>query len=484
MSETFGKDIMESVKDAIGTDIEDFIDPASIKKDLGDEMKKDLDLELKAIDEDKEMNSLEKNFKKAFLKLKNSVLGGIFGWDKESAEDEETAEPTKIESYKNVINDPALLALASGPDINYMADQTFQMYLLNLEEKYGLPYKTLKCLMGQESTGKLYKNGKIITSSAKAQWLFQFIPDTADMYMKELNFTWTREEFYKNPVISAEACALYLQKSLKKGADIGTTLAQYNAGPGVLDSKNIDANNFSKLPKETQKYILYIGSNILKEMGVGSPIAFKDIDKPHKIKKVELEAFLAALNKTPLTKDHIKHKEISPTNTDILANNMSEVSGFGASLLDGLKGSGLNNVQGFSGKSSKELLEELNQPSILQTVQNGESCILFEWYNDITKKTDFKENVSKIIEKIKPTQPILCTLYYNTYAATPNTEVDKINKAIRELAIEKNLPLIDIQKDNVVWVNDLASDGLHLTTTGYKKVYDKIKQTVEKQTIA
>ncbi|MBP7061461.1 hypothetical protein KA037_00090 [Patescibacteria group bacterium] len=169
MSETFGKDIMESVKDAIGTDIEDFIDPASIKKDLGDEMKKDLDLELKAIDEDKEMNSIEKNFKKAFLKLKNSVLGGIFGWDKESAEDEETAEPTKIESYKNVINDPALLALASGPDINYMADQTFQMYLLNLEEKYGLPYKTLKCLMGQESTGKLYKNGKIITSSAKAQ---------------------------------------------------------------------------------------------------------------------------------------------------------------------------------------------------------------------------------------------------------------------------------------------------------------------------
>ena len=92
MSETFGKDIMESVKDAIGTDIEDFIDPASIKKDLGDEMKKDLDLELKAIDEDKEMNSIEKNFKKAFLKLKNSVLGGIFGWDKESKEDEETAE--------------------------------------------------------------------------------------------------------------------------------------------------------------------------------------------------------------------------------------------------------------------------------------------------------------------------------------------------------------------------------------------------------
>lgn len=167
MSETFGKDIMESVKDAIGTDIEDFIDPASIKKDLGDEMKKDLEAELKAIDEDQETSSIEKSFKKAFLKLKNSVLGGIFGWDKESEKD--STEPSKVESYKNVINDPTLLALANGPDIDYMTDQTFQMYLLNLEEKYGLPYKVLKCLMGQESTGKLYKNGKIITSSAKAQ---------------------------------------------------------------------------------------------------------------------------------------------------------------------------------------------------------------------------------------------------------------------------------------------------------------------------
>ncbi len=482
MSETFGKDIMESVKDAIGTDIEDFIDPASIKKDLGDEMKKDLEAELKAIDEDQETSSIEKSFKKAFLKLKNSVLGGIFGWDKESEKD--STEPSKVESYKNVINDPTLLALANGPDIDYMTDQTFQMYLLNLEEKYGLPYKVLKCLMGQESTGKLYKNGKIITSSAKAQWLFQFIPDTADAYIKELNFTWTREEFYKNPIVSAEACALYLKKSLDKWADVGTILAQYNAGPNKLNGEKITVQNFDKLPKETQQYVLYIGSNMLKEMGITNLIKPEDIKKPSKIKKVELEAFLSAVNKTPLTKDHIKHKETEPNPANILATNMGEVSGFGASLLDGLKWSGLTNVQWFSGKSSKELLEELNKPSILQTVQNGESCILFEWYNDITKKTDFKENVSKIIEKIKPTQPILCTLYYNTYAATPNTEVDKINKAIRELAIEKNLPLIDIQKDNVIWVSDLASDWLHLTTTGYKKVYDHIKKTIENQATA
>lgn len=82
---------------------------------------------------------------------------------------------------------------------------------------------------------------------------------------------------------------------------------------------------------------------MLKEMGITNLI--KDMDKPHKISKASLEAFLAALNKTPLTKDHIKHKETSPTNIDILANNMSEVSGFGASLLDGLKSAGINNVQ-------------------------------------------------------------------------------------------------------------------------------------------
>ena len=217
MSETFGKDIMESIKDAVGTDIEDFIDPASIKKDLGDEMKKDLELELKAIDEDKEMNSIEKNFKKAFLKLKNSVLGGIFGWDKESKEDEKTAEPTKIENYKNVISDPALLALASGPDIDYMKDQTYQMYLLNLEEKYNLPYKLLKSVMGQESAGKLYKNGEIHGSKAGAKGLFQFIPDAAKDYIEKLGYP--RSEYQKiwtDPLIAAQAAALFLGNNLKK----------------------------------------------------------------------------------------------------------------------------------------------------------------------------------------------------------------------------------------------------------------------------
>jgi len=55
--------------------------------------------------------------------------------------------------------------------------------------------------------------------------------------------------------------------------------------------------------------------------------------------------------------------------------------------------------------------------------------------------------MKKIIEKVKPTQAILCTLYYNNDPNTPNEGVDKINKAIREIASEQNIPLIDIQKD-------------------------------------
>lgn len=78
MSETFAKDRIENIKQNVGPDLTKFIDPESIKKDLGDEMKKDLDAELQAIEADKEMNGIEKNFKKLFLKLKNSVLAGIF----------------------------------------------------------------------------------------------------------------------------------------------------------------------------------------------------------------------------------------------------------------------------------------------------------------------------------------------------------------------------------------------------------------------
>jgi lysophospholipase L1-like esterase len=44
--------------------------------------------------------------------------------------------------------------------------------------------------------------------------------------------------------------------------------------------------------------------------------------------------------------------------------------------------------------------------------------------------------------------------------------------------------LIDIEKDNTVATSDLAWDKLHLNGTGYKKIYDHIKETVETKVAA
>jgi lysophospholipase L1-like esterase len=64
--------------------------------------------------------------------------------------------------------------------------------------------------------------------------------------------------------------------------------------------------------------------------------------------------------------------------------------------------------------------------------------------------------LTKIIDKIKPTQAILTTLYHNQASNTPTDKVDEANTIIRALAKERNIPLIDIEKDNTVATSDLA----------------------------
>lgn len=501
MSETLSKDFIENIKDVMGPDVTKFIDPESVKKDLGDEMKKDLDAEMQALKDDKEMSSIEKRVKISLLKLKTNVLAPLFGRNKnESEKKEERTSSAKIENYKDITNDPTLLAMADGPSIDYMKDATFQMYLLNLEEKNGLPYHMMRQLMFAESGWQLYDSSREIIHSKKpngeriAAWLFAFTPDTAKVYIKKL---WYEEKdyelIYKNPLIGAQASALLLKDRFDAWDDIVNNLAHYNAGPGTAGGKKITVENFFDLPAETENYVVKIGDKMLQDIGINSWLSKEEIKNPHKINKARLGTFLDLVNNTPLTKEEIKHKEVIPTWPEIVAKNMNEITGFGDSSMEWLKTVGIKNAESFVGLSTNDLLKKLEPESkdkenrvIIDEIHKGKSCIVAAGYNDIAGNNlaNYKENLIKIIDKISPTQAILTTLYHNGASNTPSDKVDEANTIIRALAKLKNIPLIDVEKDNTVAINDLAEDKLHLNGTGYKKIYDHIKETVETKVAA
>lgn len=491
MSETPNNNFLETIKDAIGKDATDFIDPNAIKKDIGDGMKQDVDAELKKIEEDKDMNGIEKSFKKSLLKLKSSILGKIFGRDKVEAKTE-TSPSTQVETYADVTNDPKLAELAKWPDIDYLADATFQMYLLNLEEKNGLPYHMMKQLMFAESAGRLFnKKNEIIQSKDSngkmiAAGLFAFIPETAKTYIKKLWYEGKDYELiYTNPVIAAQASALLLKDRFAAGDNIVENLAHYNAGPGTIGGKKITAENFFDLPSETEKYVVKIGHNMLSDMGIDSKLSKIEQKNPKLIGKAKLETFLALVNKTPLTKDEIKHRETTPTWPEIIAKNMEEVTGFGDSGMQGLHMVWLENTQQYVGWTTEKLLKELDNTSTLENIKKGKSCVLAMGYNDIpwgNRETKFENNIRSIIDKISPTQCILTTLYYNNDPQIPNSEVDKANTILKKIASEKNLPIIDVQKQAAISTADIDPNDklkLHLSSSWYKKIYNEIKEEIE-----
>ena len=492
MSETLNNNFLDTIKDAIGGDATDFIDPNAIKKDIGDSMKQDIDAELKKIEEDKDMNAIEKGFKKSLLKLKNSVLGKIFWRDKTEDKTEKSITPTQVESYKDVTNDPKLAELAKWPNIDYMQDPTFQMYLLNLEEKNGLPYHMMRQLMFAESAGTLYnKKGEIIQSKDSngkmiAAGLFAFIPETAKTYIKKLNYEEKDYELiYTNPIIAAQASALLLKDRFAAGDTIVENLAHYNAGPGTIGGKKITADNFFDLPSETEKYVVKIGHNMLSDMGIDSKLSKVEQKNPNLIGKAKLETFLALVNKTPLTKDEIKHKETNPTGPEIAAKNMTEVTGFGDSGMQWLHMVWLENTQQYVGRTTEKLLKELDNTTVLENIKKGKSCILAMGYNDIpwdNRESKFEKNMRSIVDKINPTQCVLTTLYYNNDPQIPNTEVDKANSILKKIASEKSLPIIDVQQQAAISKADIDPNDtlkLHLSASGYKKIYNEIKEEVE-----
>lgn len=174
--------------------------------------------------------------------------------------------------------------------INYLENATYKKYLNIIERDLKLPRYALECVCRQESYWwYLYKNWKIIWSNAWAKWLFQFMPDTADSYMKHeklqekywKTFT-SRDAFLRDPLATAWAAWIMYAQFMEK-YDFQSALACYNLGPGKykkkIGDKNLTSADLSKLPKETQDYVQKITQDVLQHNSAPSSDLFVDLWK-------------------------------------------------------------------------------------------------------------------------------------------------------------------------------------------------------------
>ena len=158
-------------------------------------------------------------------------------------------------------------------NIDYLNNSTYVKYLNNIEHDFGLPMHSLECLCYAESGWKLYNWNKIIWSSVWAQWLFQFMPDTARLYMndKEVCARCGKKfkstiEFLKNPLATAIAAGVIIKKHMEN-YNFQTALACYNRWMGnyrkQIGNRNLIADDFSRLPKETRNYVPLITRGVI-----------------------------------------------------------------------------------------------------------------------------------------------------------------------------------------------------------------------------
>lgn len=168
--------------------------------------------------------------------------------------------------------------------LNYLDNTTYKKYLNIIEHDLHLPKYSLECICMQESKWKLYSWSQILWSPKWAQWLFQFVPDTADSYMKHKKLkekywkTFTsRDEFLKDPLASAWAAWIMCSEFINKNNyNFQSALACYNWWIGKYQRKiwwnwvNLSKSNFAEIPQETKNYVENITKDILQHNSVTS----------------------------------------------------------------------------------------------------------------------------------------------------------------------------------------------------------------------
>jgi len=396
-----------------------------------------------------------------------------------------TPDAPSTTSYEDIDEtDTELIRLVSWPNESYSSNARFVKYLYTLEWKNNLPYSIMLNLMKQESSGQLYKtDGKtILWSSEWAQWLFQFIPETAKTYItkikKDATTYYTASDYQKiftNPIVSAQACALFLKDRIDAGDDTVNILAHYNRWHPWT---KITADTFSILPAETQKYVVDIWTAILKDSGKDIILSTAEKSDPKTISKTTLSTYFTAVNTIPApTKEETVKNSETTTDIKIEAKTMDDVVLVGDSHAGGISAMGgfMWKTFYYNGYDSGQLLDEIKTEKT--TIQTKKSLILVVWTNDISKGlTDkLKANLEKIKAEISPVQLVLSTLQYSkTKTVITDAKVDAVNTIIKDFAKANSLPTIDNKSEVVFESTEYQADGWHLTSAGYKKIAENI----------
>jgi hypothetical protein len=127
-------------------------------------------------------------------------------------------------------------------------------YIKEASKRFDVPDKWIREVMRQESGGKLYHNGTLVTSGAGAMGLMQVMPGTYD----ELRERYDLGPDPFDPHENILAGTAYLREMYDIYGSPGF-LAAYNAGPNRLDDY---LSNNRTLPDETRKYVASIGPRL------------------------------------------------------------------------------------------------------------------------------------------------------------------------------------------------------------------------------
>jgi hypothetical protein len=127
-------------------------------------------------------------------------------------------------------------------------------YIAEAAQRFDVPELWVRQVMRQESGGRLYENGQLITSDAGAMGLMQVMPETYE----ELRQRYGLGEDPFDPHDNILAGTAYIREMYDLYGSPGF-LAAYNAGPARLDDY-LTRNR--PLPDETRNYVARIGPNI------------------------------------------------------------------------------------------------------------------------------------------------------------------------------------------------------------------------------
>ncbi len=128
-------------------------------------------------------------------------------------------------------------------------------YVHEASQRFDVPEPWVRAVIVQESGGRLFHNGQLVTSGPGAMGLMQLMPPTYD----EMRATYSLGDDAYEPHDNIMAGTAYIRQLYDVYGSPGF-LAAYNAGPGRLEDF-LTRNR--TLPRETRNYVASIGRRIV-----------------------------------------------------------------------------------------------------------------------------------------------------------------------------------------------------------------------------